>query len=90
MTSNSNKLADYLKEKRIAAGLTQKAVSDALGYSTPQFISNWERGLASPPLTALAQLVELYGLNSSELIELIMREQEGELRRVLAPTRRKA
>ena len=32
------------KTLREKAGLTQRDVSDSLGYSTPQFISNVERG----------------------------------------------
>ena len=44
-----NELAKGLKQKRVAAGLSQRDVSDELGYSTPQFISNWERGISCPP-----------------------------------------
>ena len=35
----------YLKSKRTKAQLSQTEVSEALGYTSPQFISNFERGL---------------------------------------------
>ena len=76
-------LGNYLKARRIAAGLTQHDVSTKLGYTTPQFVSNFERGLCSPPLNALAVLVKLYGMNPEELIDLILRYQEQILRQTL-------
>ncbi|MCB0364986.1 MAG: helix-turn-helix transcriptional regulator [Bdellovibrionaceae bacterium] len=76
-------LGSYLKARRIAAGLTQHDVSTKLGYTTPQFVSNFERGLCSPPLNALAVLVKLYGMDPEELIDLILRYQEQLLRQTL-------
>lgn len=40
----------HLKELREKSKMTQREVSDALGYSSAQFISNFERGIALPPL----------------------------------------
>ena len=61
------KLAKYLKEKRMASGKTQKEVAVVMGYTTPQFVSNWERGLISPPLSSISKIAELYGLTDSEI-----------------------
>ncbi len=69
-------VGQYLQEKRIKKGLTQSDVAKKLKYSTPQFISNWERGLALPPPDALPILVKLYALAPDELIEVIMSYQE--------------
>jgi transcriptional regulator with XRE-family HTH domain len=62
-------LADYLKEKRIASGLSQKDVASKMGYSTPQFISNWERGISQPPINSIKKLCEIYGVESEQLFE---------------------
>jgi len=62
-----NMLADFLKQKRVAAGLSQRDVADKLGYSTPQFISNWERGVSHPPINALKKLGELYKVSADDL-----------------------
>ncbi|MEK2647425.1 helix-turn-helix domain-containing protein [Bdellovibrio sp. BCCA] len=57
---NKNVIGEFLKQKRIAAGLSQADVAEKMGYSTPQFISNWERGVSHPPINALKKLAEIY------------------------------
>lgn len=52
-----HKFGDFLREKRMKAGLSQKEVALGLGYTTPQFISNWERGLSNPPISSIRKLV---------------------------------
>lgn len=42
-------LARYLKKKRERAGMSQREVAEILGLSTPQLISNVERGACAPP-----------------------------------------
>lgn len=81
---NPRDLAPYLKMKREVAGLTQAQVSKRLGYSTTQFVSNWERGIGKPPYKALAKLIRLYGLDAQELVELCLKSMEKELRRELS------
>jgi transcriptional regulator with XRE-family HTH domain len=65
-------LSDFLKTKRISAGLSQKDVADRLGYSTPQFISNWERGVSQPPITILKKLGEIYKVSADEVFEVTL------------------
>lgn len=77
-------LGDYLQSKRVKAGLSQGDVATKLGYSSPQFISNFERGLCAPPLNKMKLLVGLYDLNSEELIKLMLKEEEKNLRKHLA------
>lgn len=62
----------YLATLRLKAGFTQKFVSEALDYSSPQFISNFERGISLPPLKKLRTLVKLYGADVSELLKHVM------------------
>lgn len=56
-----------LKKLRIKAGLKQKEVALKLGYSTPQFISNWERGISSPPVKSIKQLACIYKTSPEKL-----------------------
>jgi len=72
VVSNSGRLATFLRQKRIDAKLSQKEVAESLGYSTPQFVSNWERGLSSPPLKALKILSACYHVRLEELYALIV------------------
>ena len=69
-------LGSYLKKKRIEAKVTQAEVANVLGYSTAQFISNFERGLCSPPLKHLKKIVKMYNIPPDEVIEIIMDEQK--------------
>lgn len=82
-------LGNFLQDKRTKAGLSQGDVADKLGYSSPQFISNFERGLCAPPLNKLKMLVQLYGLNSEEVVKLMMKEHERHLRRNLGVAKKK-
>ena len=74
MKNNSNVI--QWKELREKAGLTQRAVSDALGYSTPQFISNVERGRCRFPIQKLPRIKKLYRLSTNQLVELIIKEEK--------------
>jgi len=44
-----NKLGSWLREKRVTSGLSQAEVAQKLGYSTAQFISNWDEESAHLP-----------------------------------------
>jgi transcriptional regulator with XRE-family HTH domain len=71
----------FLKTKREKAGLTQQDVAKALHYSTPQFVSNWERGVSLPPLDALPKLAVLFKAQPKEIIEVIEKYQEQILKK---------
>ncbi|MGZ3713502.1 MAG: helix-turn-helix domain-containing protein [Bdellovibrionota bacterium] len=76
-------LGEFLQSKRVKAGLSQGDVASKLGYSSPQFISNFERGLCAPPLNKLKMLVQLYDLSGEEVLKLMMKENERHLRKAL-------
>lgn len=82
-------LSGYLKEKRIDSGLSQLDVAKVLGYSSPQFVSNWERGLVSPPLETIAVLIELYKVPPAEVIDQILRETKMYLEQNLRSKKKK-
>lgn len=82
-------LGEYLQAKRTKAGLSQGDVATKLGYSSPQFISNFERGLCAPPLNKLKMLVQLYDMNGEEVLKLMMKEHEKHLRKALGLSRKK-
>jgi len=48
-----------VKERRTKLGLTQKEVTDKMGWNTPQFISNIERGVSQPPLFSAPKLCKI-------------------------------
>jgi transcriptional regulator with XRE-family HTH domain len=68
-------LGQYLKEKRILKGLTQREVSEKIGCR-PQFIMNIERGVASPPWAAMKIMVQMYAISRREIVSTLLRQQE--------------
>jgi ribosome-binding protein aMBF1 (putative translation factor) len=57
----------FIQRARENAGLTQKQIADGLGYTTAQFVSNWERGIAMPPLSDWAFLRRRLGVTKDEV-----------------------
>lgn len=76
-------LGSFLKNKRVQLGLTQSEVAQKLGYSSPQFISNVERGLCAPPLKSLKKITELLQIDPKDLMSLILSEQQAILQTAL-------
>jgi transcriptional regulator with XRE-family HTH domain len=75
------RLAGFLKEKRVSAGLTQSEVAKKLGYSSPQFVSNWERGLANPPVFVLRDLTKMYKVSADQMFDLLVDDVKTDLHR---------
>lgn len=73
-------LAQYLKKSREEAELSQRKVSEKLGYTTPQFVSNWERAIIAPPMDTIAYLILLYGMSAKEVERLLAAIVEASLR----------
>lgn len=69
---DNSEIARLLKKKRIEAGLTQSDVAQMLGYTSSQFISNWERGLAKPPAFVLKNLAKIYKVDAKVLLDLLL------------------
>lgn len=80
-------LGFYLSSMRAQAGLTQREVADALGYSSGQYVSNFERGIAVPPLNKLNLMVKMYGLSVEHLCELIVEAERKRLALFFAKTK---
>lgn len=64
-------VGELLRKARIAAGLNQREVSDALGYASSRLISKYESGMAAPPLNKLKLFVDLYKIPPTSLVDLI-------------------
>ena len=59
---------EYLKDMRKIAGVTQGQIAKELGYTSPQFISNYERGLCYPPENNLKQIADIIKLDFEKLV----------------------
>jgi len=81
---SQKRIGKFLKQHRVKVGLTQSDVAQRLGYTSPQFISNIERGLCSAPIKHLKDFASMYNLDSEELIGLLLSEHESLLRVALS------
>lgn len=66
----------FLKVLRKKARLTQQEVADALGYASPQFVSNWERRKANAPEDKFKELSRLYDVPLMRLINYAMANEK--------------
>ncbi|RYZ92075.1 MAG: XRE family transcriptional regulator [Proteobacteria bacterium] len=69
-------VGSYLREARLRQDITQKQVADLLGYSSLQFISNFERGISLPPTSKLKILIKLFKLNAAEVVEIVQASEK--------------
>jgi transcriptional regulator with XRE-family HTH domain len=70
------KLGRNLKSSRKKRNLTQAQVSTRLGYSSPQFISNIERGISVVPLDTLAKMLRIYRANPKKTEDILIESQQ--------------
>lgn len=77
------RMGNFLREKRESKGLTQAQVATQLGYGSPQFISNIERGVSRVPVKSLKYFIDLYSLRPDEVIDLLLEEKRYQLKKVL-------
>lgn len=83
---STKKLGSYLKQQRERKGLTQSEVASKLGYGSPQFISNIERGISNVPLKSLKVIINLYQIPPQEVIDILIQERRGLLEKQLGLT----
>ena len=57
----------YIKEKRKAAGLSQKELATQL-FVSESAVSKWERGLSYPDMTLVTSLCEILHVSEPELL----------------------
>lgn len=53
---------------RINAGLTVKDLQDIFGFSTPQAIYKWQRGMALPTVDNLVVLATVFGVRIDDIL----------------------
>jgi transcriptional regulator with XRE-family HTH domain len=87
MLLNRRKFGQYLAAARVRVNLSQNELASRLGYSSPQFISNWERGESCPPLNKLRPLARELKIPIDEMVGRIVNETEAFLKSELISAR---
>jgi len=70
----------FLRNARVEAGLSQSDVSEHLGLSSSQYISNIERGLCPPSVETLVKMTKLYRLPQKKVVTILVTDFEKSLK----------
>jgi transcriptional regulator with XRE-family HTH domain len=57
-----------IEKLREAAGLSVRELQDVFGFSTPQAIYKWQKGISMPKIDNMIVLAELMGVTMDEII----------------------
>lgn len=68
----THQIGPQLQKMRERVGLTQMDVAKTLKYASPQFVSNWERGVSMPALRTLPKIAKLYKVSQNRMVELMV------------------
>ena len=76
-------LASFLAMHRMKQGLSQRQLSERMGYTTPQFVSNWENSTSLPPMnkSSIEQLSSAIQVKPRELVDRITEEKIYKIRK---------
>ena len=85
-----NHLGEFLRKHRLAAGLTQTEVASALGGIHSQFVSNWERGLCSPPGYSFQTLIKILKIKPESLVEAMLVDARNAIEKKVYTKKRRA
>lgn len=65
-------LSKFLKAAREKSNLTQAELAKSMGYTTPQFVSNWERKTTAFPVQKAKKFVRLTKCDPAKLFAAVM------------------
>lgn len=77
-------LGEFLTQKRKEMKLTQMQVAQAFGWTSPQFVSNIERGTAKLPMDKVKKAIEIYSVPADEFIEIFVQQTRESLKALVA------
>lgn len=61
-------IVNRVRELRVAAGMTQKALADQLGVTVPT-VSKWELGQGTPELERVFRMTLIFGVPIEEIVQ---------------------
>jgi transcriptional regulator with XRE-family HTH domain len=74
---------NLFKSMRLKSGLSQGAVAKKMGYTSGQFVSNWERDLSVPPVETIPKIAKIYGVDQKDFIDKWVELRVADFRRDL-------
>jgi transcriptional regulator with XRE-family HTH domain len=83
-------LGEIIREYREKKGMTQLDLARKLDYSTPQFVSLFERGLSKVPMETLGFLIKVLGIPEKKIVYALVSSYKEELEDQIKRGKRKA
>ena len=81
--SHVRSLSAYLKQKRQESGYTQMDVALKIGHSTPQYISNYERGLCEPSIEMSVKIGRMLGVTPKDIRDVLLTAYSAYVKKAL-------
>lgn len=78
-----NVFGEFLRTKREKMDISQKEISDLLGWGTPQFISNCERGKAMLPMQYAKKVAKRLNINPKDMEKMYLDQFKAKLKKYL-------
>ena len=66
-------MGNLLRQSRIDNGFTQDSLAEQFGFGA-QLVSNWERGVCSPPGDIFYNLIKILKINKEELVNVMVED----------------
>lgn len=79
----TNYVGRLAKEARLKANMSQADVAVKLGYTTSQYVSNWERGLAPFSPKIAKRFCQITKCNIHEMFKALVAEQREKTKEAL-------
>lgn len=76
----AKKMGSLIRQYRERKNFTQLEFAKKLGYSTPQFVSLFERGLSKVPPAKLRKISEILDIDQNVFIQMITDEYSRKLK----------
>lgn len=82
-------IGTLIRIHREKSNMTQKALSDLLGYENPQFVSLIENGHSKLPLNVLGKVIEVLKIPEKKVIDVLLQAYQQEILSEIESTTRK-
>jgi transcriptional regulator with XRE-family HTH domain len=83
-------MAELLRDKRVKLEISQFALAKSMGFTSAQFVSNWERAVSSPPLSSLPKICHLLKIKESDMIAAFLKSTKTEIEDAFKSSKRRS
>ena len=79
LKQDSENIGNLIKSYREKANMTQKTLSELLGYENPQFVSLIENGHSKVPLNVLGKVIEALKIPEKKIVDVLLAAYQREI-----------